>query len=246
MPVGTRLRVARLSRKVTLHDISRVTKIPVRLLESIDRDDLAAIPGDFFARAFLRAYAAEVGLDPAEIVGDYMKELALAAVRLAEPPEATASPIYVLRPVLALAVCVTTALGAWGFVHVYQRHSRNSAPSASSPAAESLGISSRETIDAAPVSTPPDRPEESLGPPVTAWPSKPGESETSRSDGDNSRPPPLKPAPREREQTRKPAGSVSSEAPPAETSNQPTEQRPVEATAAIPLDEPDPNQGRIQ
>jgi cytoskeletal protein RodZ len=246
MQIGTTLRDARLSRNLTLHDISRVTKIPVRLLESIDRDDLAAIPGDFFARAFLRAYAAEVGLDPAQIVGDYVKQLPLAAVPLAEPPAATASPIYVLRLVLALAVCVITALGAWGFVHAYQRQSRNSAPSASSPAAQLTGVSSTETSDAAPVSTPPDRPGESLGPPVTAWPSKPGESETSGSDGDNGRPPQFKPAPRERVQARKPAGNDSSEPPPTEMSNQPIKQRPVEATAAIPPDEPDPNQGRIQ
>ena len=251
MQVGTKLRDARLRRNLTLHDISRVTKISVRLLESIDRDDLAAMPGDFFARAFLRAYAAEVGLDPAEIVGDYVKQLSPAAVQLVEPPQATVAPdVHVRRLVLALAVCVTAALGGWGFVYVYQRQSRNNAAAASSPAVQSPGAGSTETSDAVPVSTP-DRPEESSGPPVTAWPSKPGESETAASAGDNARPPelkpaPLKPAPRERVETLKPAGRNASEPPAAETSNQPIEQRPVEATTAVPPDEPNPNQGRIQ
>ena len=252
MQVGTRLRDARLSRNLTLHDISRATKISVRLLESIDRDDLAAIPGEFFARAFLRAYATEVGLDPAEIVGDYVKQLPPAAVRpVDEPPEATAPPdVHVRRLVHALAVCVTIAGGAWGFVYLHQRQSRNSAPSASSPAAQSLGVGSTETSDAAPVSTP-DKPEESVGPPVTAWPSKLSESErsaslTSASDAHNSRPTQLKPAPSEGVPTRKPPASDSSEPPAAETPNQPIEQRPVEATAAVPADEPNPNQRRIQ
>ena len=248
MLVGTRLRDARLSRNLTLHDISRVTKISVRILESIDRDDLAAIPGDFFARAFLRAYAAEVGLDPVEIVGDYMKQLSPETVRPVEPQETTApaaaSQSYVGRLVLALAVCAMTGLGAWGFVH-YQRQSRNSAPSASTPAAQSLGVGSTETSAAAAVSTP-DKPEESSAPLVTASSSKPGESETSPSASNNGRPSQSKPAPRERVQTPKPAGSDSSEPAAADTSNQPVAQPPVEATAAVPPDEPNPNQGRIQ
>src|SRR5262245_64274823 len=97
MQVGTRLRDARLSRNLTLHDISRVTKISERLLEAIDRDDLAALPGDFFARAFLRAYAAEVGLDPTEVLGGYVKQLPPAAVRLIEPPEASSAPFVPIR-----------------------------------------------------------------------------------------------------------------------------------------------------
>src|SRR5262245_19840762 len=165
MQIGTKLRDARLDRNLTLHDISRVTKISVRLLDSIDRDDLAAMPGDFFARAFLRAYAAEVGLDPAEIVGEYVKQLAPATVQPVEPPQATAAPdAHVRRLAFALAVCVTTALGAWGFVYAYQRQSRNTSAAASSPAIESLGVGSTEPIGAAPVSTA-DRPEESPDPP---------------------------------------------------------------------------------
>ena len=225
-----------------------MTKISVRLLESIDRDDLAAIPGDFFARAFLRAYAGEVGLDPAEIVGDYMKQLSPETVRDVEPPETTApeaaSDVHVGRLVIALAVCVMTGLGAWGFFYVYQRQSRNSASSASIPAAQSLGVGSTETSHAAPVSTP-EKLEESSGPPVTVSSSKPGESETSASDGNNGRPPQLKPAPPERVQTRKPAESDTSGPAATEGSNQPVEQRPVEASAAVPPDEPNP-QGRIQ
>ncbi len=251
MQIGTKLRDARLDRNLTLRDISRVTKISVRLLEAIERDDLAAMPGDFFARAFLRAYAAEVGLNPAEIVGDYVKQLSPAAVRLDEPPEPTAAPHVDVRwLVLALAVCVTTALGAWGLVYAYQRQSRKNAAAASSPAIQSLGVGSTEKGAAAPVRTP-DRPEEGSGPPETAWPSKPGGAETSVSAADNVRPPQLKPAPlgsapRERVETRKPAGRDASEPAAAETSNQPVEQRPVEATATVPPNEPNPNQDRIQ
>lgn len=68
MEVGQRLSEARRRRKLTVADIARTTKIPVRFLEAIDRDDVDHLPHGFFARAFVRTYAKEVGVNPGDVL----------------------------------------------------------------------------------------------------------------------------------------------------------------------------------
>ena len=67
MQVGQRLSEARKRRNLTLADIARSTRIPVHFLDAIERDDVDHLPPDFFARAFVRTYATEVGVDPGEL-----------------------------------------------------------------------------------------------------------------------------------------------------------------------------------
>jgi cytoskeletal protein RodZ len=44
-------------------------------LEALERSDTARLPGGIFTRAFIRAYAAEVGLDPDRAIQDFLAEL---------------------------------------------------------------------------------------------------------------------------------------------------------------------------
>jgi cytoskeleton protein RodZ len=44
-------------------------------LEALERSDLARLPGGIFTRAFIRAYAQEVGLDPDRMIQDFIAEL---------------------------------------------------------------------------------------------------------------------------------------------------------------------------
>jgi Helix-turn-helix domain/RDD family len=57
------LRRARMARGLSLTEISRRTRIGVAHLRKIDDGDLQGLPGGFYARAFVRAYAEAVGLD---------------------------------------------------------------------------------------------------------------------------------------------------------------------------------------
>jgi hypothetical protein len=68
MEVGQKLAKARQQRNLTLADIARSTKIPRHVLEAIERDDVDRMPHELFARAFVRTYAAEVGLNPGELL----------------------------------------------------------------------------------------------------------------------------------------------------------------------------------
>ena len=62
MQAGHQLSAAREQRGLTLDDVSRATKIPVSILNAIECNDTARLPQGFFTRAFVRAYAHEVGV----------------------------------------------------------------------------------------------------------------------------------------------------------------------------------------
>jgi cytoskeleton protein RodZ len=69
--ISRRLRTARERAGLSIEDISAVTKIRVAALQAIERGQFERLPGDFYARAFLRTYAREVHLPPDEIVQEY-------------------------------------------------------------------------------------------------------------------------------------------------------------------------------
>src|SRR4051794_39535358 len=58
---GGTLRAARERRGLSLRQIATATKISMLTLEALERNDLARLPGGIFSRAFVRAYALEVG-----------------------------------------------------------------------------------------------------------------------------------------------------------------------------------------
>ena len=77
---GTALRQARLRRGASLQQIAASTKISIVALEALERNDIARLPGGIFVRAFVRAYAGEVGLDPEETVREFLAQCSLEGV----------------------------------------------------------------------------------------------------------------------------------------------------------------------
>jgi cytoskeletal protein RodZ len=69
---GTKLRGARERRGISLRTIANETRISVTVLEALERDDIARLPGGIFTRAFVRSYAAQVGLDPEETIRTFI------------------------------------------------------------------------------------------------------------------------------------------------------------------------------
>ena len=72
--VGARLREAREKKGVALRQIAATTRISVMTLEALERNDLSRLPGGIFTRAFIRAYAAEVGLDPERSIQEFIAQ----------------------------------------------------------------------------------------------------------------------------------------------------------------------------
>jgi transcriptional regulator with XRE-family HTH domain len=70
---GTRLRQRRERQQIDLAAIEEQTKIKVSLLEALERDDVSHWPAGIFRRAFIRAYAHAIGLEPDIVVREFLE-----------------------------------------------------------------------------------------------------------------------------------------------------------------------------
>ena len=68
-----RLRRHRERHRMSLVDIAATTRIRRELLEALERNDLAEWPRGVYARAWMRAYASVVGLDPVDTVDEFCR-----------------------------------------------------------------------------------------------------------------------------------------------------------------------------
>jgi cytoskeletal protein RodZ len=118
------LKAAREARGITLRDVAATTKISVVALEALEHDDPSRLPGGIFSRAFVRAYAVEVGLDPevtvrefAERFPDVVQPLRDVAV-LAPPAESSSGSSWWRGAAVALVLVVALGTGVammgWG------------------------------------------------------------------------------------------------------------------------------------
>jgi cytoskeleton protein RodZ len=82
---GTKLRAARERRGITLRQIANATKISIGVLEALERNDIARLPGGIFGRAFVRSYAIEVGLDPEATIQDFVAQFPHDSVTVGHP-----------------------------------------------------------------------------------------------------------------------------------------------------------------
>lgn len=69
---GARLRQRRERQHIALATIAEQTKIKLSLLEALERDDVSLWPSGIFRRAFIRAYAHAIGLEPDVVVRDFL------------------------------------------------------------------------------------------------------------------------------------------------------------------------------
>jgi transcriptional regulator with XRE-family HTH domain len=104
---GTKLRQQREQRQVSLEDISAKTKIKLSLLEGLEGDDVSRWPQGIFRRAYIRAYAQAIGLEPDTVLQQF---LAL----YPEPPEEQplVAPESPKRPPTRLRFLLNAAFGA--------------------------------------------------------------------------------------------------------------------------------------
>ncbi len=68
---GEKLRLEREMRGVSLREIAEGTKISLRFLQALEEDRIDVLPGGLFPRAFVRQYAAQLGLDAEKMVADF-------------------------------------------------------------------------------------------------------------------------------------------------------------------------------
>jgi cytoskeletal protein RodZ len=76
--LGSRLRLARKEKNLSLDEVQNITKIQKKYLLGIEEGNYEVMPGKFYARAFIKQYAEAVGLEPEELFEEYKSEIPLA------------------------------------------------------------------------------------------------------------------------------------------------------------------------
>jgi hypothetical protein len=69
----TRLRRHRQRNQISLDEIALETRVKRDLLEALENNDLSEWPRGLYARAWVRAYASAVGLDPIDTVDEFCR-----------------------------------------------------------------------------------------------------------------------------------------------------------------------------
>ncbi len=90
--LGRYLRHERELRQISLEEIAQTTRIPLRMLQHIEEDQLAALPGEVFTRGFLKSYARSIGLPADDVLARYGErgssdDIAPAPITAITPPE---------------------------------------------------------------------------------------------------------------------------------------------------------------
>ncbi len=91
--IGSFLKRQRELRHMSQAEVARVTRIPGATLESIECDRFDELPGEVFARGFLKSYAQAVGVVPAEVLARYTSRRRVAFVT----PLPMTSPVQATR-----------------------------------------------------------------------------------------------------------------------------------------------------
>ena len=71
MTIGSLLKKNREQKRMSVAEVSRVTRIPVTTLDALEADRFDDLPGEVFVRGFLKSYAQAVGLAPSEVLARY-------------------------------------------------------------------------------------------------------------------------------------------------------------------------------
>jgi hypothetical protein len=130
--IGSSLREARVRRGVSLEQVERDTCIRLANLEAIEAERFDALPGDVYAAAFVREYAAYLELDAEHFVEVFKETRAYEPVPIVHDAVATLTPRS--RAPLWIVVALVAAAIAAGAVYLGRRGD-DAKPVASAPAA---------------------------------------------------------------------------------------------------------------
>ncbi|HET7629124.1 MAG TPA: RodZ domain-containing protein [Bacillales bacterium] len=73
--LGDVLRSTREEKEITLEQLQASTKIQKRYLQAVEDGNYSMLPGNFYARAFIRSYAEAVGLDPRNLFEQFNADI---------------------------------------------------------------------------------------------------------------------------------------------------------------------------
>jgi cytoskeleton protein RodZ len=84
--IGARLREARMHAKIDINEVEVSTKIRAKYLRAIENEEWDLLPGEVYAKSFLRTYGEFLGLDTRQLIDDFRR-------RYESPPDQELRPI---------------------------------------------------------------------------------------------------------------------------------------------------------
>jgi hypothetical protein len=116
--IGGRLQQAREARGLSLEDVASQTRIPIRHLQHIEREEWDALPAITYCVGFVRSYGNIVGLDGAQLGQELRDRLGGTKTRApaaeyyepADPARVPPKSLAIIAGVLALVLIVAYAL----------------------------------------------------------------------------------------------------------------------------------------
>lgn len=72
--IGPYLRQEREIRQISIEELSQETRIPIKMLLRLEGDRFDELPGEVFARGFLKAYARALGIDSDPLLERYGRQ----------------------------------------------------------------------------------------------------------------------------------------------------------------------------
>jgi cytoskeleton protein RodZ len=72
--IGARLREARMRGKIDINQVESDTKIRAKYLRAMENEEWSLLPGEIYAKTFLRTYADYLKLDSRELLDDYRRQ----------------------------------------------------------------------------------------------------------------------------------------------------------------------------
>jgi cytoskeleton protein RodZ len=161
LSIGERLQQAREAKGLSLEDVASQTRIPIRHLQHIEREEWDSLPAATYCVGFVRSYANTVGLDGAELGRELRDRLggtrsrapAPEYYRPADPARVPPRSLAVIAGLLALVLIVGYAIWRSTLDDEQSPTAVATAPQAKAPAA-------------APRPAPPPQPQTLAGQPV--------------------------------------------------------------------------------
>ena len=150
MSTGERLRRARLDAGKTLEQVAAETKIQPWILEALEREDFARVPGGVFIRGYLTAFARAVRLNPSEILTAYSEETAPPPAPPVPSPPIDLNERPATPPWQYVAIAAIVLAGAVMWRNMARSNSDVATVPASSPAANVTAAAPRAAPAPAP------------------------------------------------------------------------------------------------
>ena len=114
---GQTLREAREARSMSVAEVAQELKISRQAVERLEQGQYDSLPGDTFARGYIRSYARLMGMDPARLAlafdrerGIEVRERSVSSIARVEPPSRSGRTLMWWSSVLIIVALVLSAL----------------------------------------------------------------------------------------------------------------------------------------